>query len=46
MSDREDNALVARGALGGRARRPTDRHDEDSHCPWRKSNFPSDDASL
>jgi hypothetical protein len=46
MSDREDGAPVARGALGGRARRPADRHDEDCHCPWCKSDFPSDDAAF
>jgi hypothetical protein len=44
MSDLEDASPVARGALGGRAR--ADRHDEDRHRPWRKSDFPADDASF
>ena len=44
MSDREEDAPASRGALGSRARRTADRHDEDRHRPWRKSNFPSDDA--
>jgi hypothetical protein len=46
MSDREVDTPVARGALGGRARRPADRHDEDRHRPWSKSDFPSDDAAF
>jgi hypothetical protein len=46
MSDSEDDTPVAHGALGGRARRPADRHDEDRHRPWRKSDFPSDDAAF
>jgi len=40
MSDREDDAPAARGALGGRAGRTADRHDEDRHRPWQKSDFP------
>ncbi len=31
MSDSEDDGPVARGALGGRARHPADRQDEDRH---------------
>jgi hypothetical protein len=45
MSDREDDAPAARGALGSRARRTADR-DDDRHRPWRKSDFPSDDAAF
>jgi hypothetical protein len=45
MSDREDNAPVDRGTLDSRARRTTDR-DDDRHRPWRKSDFPSDDAAF
>jgi hypothetical protein len=45
MSDREDDAPAARGALGSRARRTTDS-DDDRHRPWRKSDFPSDDAAF
>jgi hypothetical protein len=45
VSDREDDAPSARGTLGSRTRRTTDR-DDDSHHPWRKSNFPSDDAAF
>jgi hypothetical protein len=45
MSDREDGASAARGARGGRARRIADRED-DRHRPWRKSDFPSDDAAF
>jgi hypothetical protein len=45
MSDREDDALAARGALGSCARRTADR-DDDHHRPWRKSDFPSDDATF
>jgi hypothetical protein len=45
MSDREDDAPAARGALGSRARRTADR-DDNSHRPWRKSDFPSDDAAF
>jgi hypothetical protein len=45
MSDREDDAPAARGALGSRARRTADR-DDDLHRPWRKSDFPSDDAAF
>jgi hypothetical protein len=44
MSDHEEDDPAARGALGGRARRTADRHDEDR--PWRKSDFPSDDAAF
>jgi hypothetical protein len=46
MSDREEDDPAARGALGGRARSTADRHDDDSHRPWRKSDFPSDDAAF
>ena len=46
MSDREEDAPAARGALGGRARRTADRHVDDRHRPWRKSDFPSDDAAF
>ena len=28
------------------ARRTADRHDDDSYRPWRKSDFPSDDAAF
>ena len=42
MSDHEDSPPVARCALGGRAH--ADLHDEDRHCPWRKSDFLADDA--
>jgi hypothetical protein len=45
MSDREDDAPAARGALGSRARRTADR-DDDRHRPWRKSDFPLDDAAF
>ena len=45
MSDREDDGPAARNALGGRARRSADRED-DRHRPWRKSDFPSDDAAF
>jgi len=45
MSDHEDDAPAARGALGSRARRTADR-DDDRHRPWRKSDFPSDDAAF
>ena len=45
MSDREEDAPAARGALGSRARRTADR-DDDRHRPWRKSDFPSDDATF
>jgi hypothetical protein len=45
MSDHEDDTPAARGALGSRARRTADR-DDDSHCPCRKSDFPSDDAAF
>ncbi len=43
MSDREDDSLAACGSLGSRARRTADC-DDDSHCPCRKSDFPSDYA--
>jgi hypothetical protein len=46
MSDSEEGSPAARGALGGRARRTADHHDEDHHRPWRKSDFPSDDAAF
>ena len=46
MSDREEYAPDAGGALGGRARRTADRHDDDSHRPLRKSDFPSDDDTT
>jgi hypothetical protein len=42
MSDHED-ALAASGGFGGRARRNVDRDDEHNR-PWRRSDFPSDDA--
>jgi hypothetical protein len=45
MSDHEDDAPAARGALGSRARITADR-DDDRHRPWRKSDFPSDDAAF
>jgi hypothetical protein len=45
MSDREDDALADRGDLGSCARRTADR-DDDRHLPWRKSDFPSDDAAF
>ena len=45
MSDREDDDPAARGALGSRARRTANR-DDDSHRPWCKSDFPSDDAAF
>jgi hypothetical protein len=45
MSDHEDDAPAARGALGSHARRTADR-DDDRHRPWRKSDFPSDDAEF
>jgi hypothetical protein len=45
MSDREDDSPAARGALGSRARRTAD-HNDDCHRPWRKSDFPSDDATF
>jgi len=45
MSDHEDDAPAARGALGSRARRTADR-DDDRHRPWRKSDFPSADAAF
>ena len=43
MSDHEDHALAARGALGSRVHRTANSND-DCHSPCRKSNFPSDDA--
>jgi hypothetical protein len=45
MSDRKDDDLAARGALGSRARRTADS-DDNRHRPWRKSDFPSDDAAF
>jgi hypothetical protein len=45
MSDREDDAPATRGTLDNRARRTADR-DDDRHRPWRKSDFPSDDAAF
>jgi hypothetical protein len=45
MSDREDDSPAVHGALGSHARRTADR-DDDSHRPWRKSDFPSDDAAF
>jgi hypothetical protein len=42
MSDHED-APAARGGFGGRARRNVER-DDDHRRPWRRSDFPSDDA--
>ena len=46
MSDREDDDLAARSVLGGRAHSTADRHDKDRHCPWRKSDFPSDNDAF
>ena len=45
MSDHEDDAPADRGALGSRTRRSADSND-DRHRPWRKSDFPSDDAAF
>jgi hypothetical protein len=45
MSDREDDVPAVRGSLGSCARRTADR-DDDRHRPWRKSDFPSDDATF
>jgi hypothetical protein len=45
MSDSEDDAPAVRGPLGSRTRRSADR-DDDRHRPWRKSDFPSDDAAF
>jgi hypothetical protein len=45
MSDREDDVLAARGVLDSRTRRSADR-DDDRHRPWRKSDFPSDNAAF
>jgi hypothetical protein len=45
MSDREDDAPAARGALGSRTRSSADSND-DSHSPWLKSDFPSDNATF
>jgi hypothetical protein len=45
MSDREDDVLAARGALGSRTCRSAD-HDDDRHRPWCKSDFPSDNAAF
>jgi hypothetical protein len=45
MSDHEDDTLAARGALGSHAHRTADR-DDNRHHPWRKSDFPSDDATF
>ena len=45
MCDGEDDAQAARGALGSCAPRTADR-DDDSHRPWLKSDFPSDDAAF
>ena len=45
MSDREDDAPAARGALGSRTRRSADS-DDDRHRPWRKSDFQSDNAAF
>jgi hypothetical protein len=42
MSDHED-APAARGGFGGRARRNVER-DDNHRRPWRRSDFPSDDA--
>ncbi len=46
MSDHDDDAPAARGAIGSRASRTAARHDEDRHRPWRKSEFLSDDAAF
>jgi hypothetical protein len=46
MSDREEGSPAAHGALGGSARTTADCHDEDHHCPWHKSDFPSDNATF
>jgi hypothetical protein len=45
MADREDDVLDTRGALGNRTRLSADR-DDDRHRPWRKSDFPSDNAAF
>ena len=42
MSDHED-APAARGGFGGRARQTVERED-DHRRPWRRSDFPLDDA--
>jgi hypothetical protein len=45
MSDQEDDQ-AARGALGGCARRTVEGDDACGHRPWRKSDFPFDDAAF
>jgi hypothetical protein len=46
MSDCEEGSPASHGALGGRARSTADCHDEDHHCHWHKSDFPSDNAAF
>ena len=46
MSDHDDDAPAARGAIGSRVSSTASRHDEDRHRPLRKSDFPSDDAAF
>ena len=48
MSDQEDAraASNARGASGPRAGNAADRHDERGKRPWRRSEFPSDEAAF
>jgi hypothetical protein len=43
---RKDDNPAARGALGSRTRRSADRDDDSHRRPWRKSDFPSDDAAF
>ena len=45
MSD-QDDAPAARGGSGNRARRTAARDDERGQRPWRRSEFPSDDATF
>ena len=45
MSDQEDDQTV-RGTLGGCACRTVERNDACGHRPWRKSDFPFDDAAF
>ena len=39
MSDHDDDAPAARGAIGSRASRTAARHDENRHRPWRNRIF-------
>jgi hypothetical protein len=45
MSDRQDDVLAARGPLCSDTRRSADI-DDDSHSPWSKFDFPSDNAAF